>query len=283
MPTESDQLLATFLDEADENLAALESGLLSVNDGAADAEVLNAVFRAAHSIKGGSGLFGFDAITRLTHALEQLLDRIRKGQLPVTRDRIDLLFRAVDGLNVLFAATRGGGAPRAPDELIAALNAAAGAGPAAAPLSPRTAGPESGTFRVTFVPGPLLLTDGPDPLLLLRNLAKRGTVRSVAVDTRRVPEIDALDPAQSYLEWVVVLDTQQPRSELEQVFAFVDAGSSLGITACDAHPAAASGAAGDGSRCAAPQALLDYEAALGQLLNWVTTHLPTALAELEGT
>ena len=70
---------ATFFEESREGLDAMEAGLLALEDGQHDPEVINSVFRAAHSIKGGAGTFGFDAIAGLTHVLETLLDELRAG------------------------------------------------------------------------------------------------------------------------------------------------------------------------------------------------------------
>lgn len=85
------QFHAVFFEEADEHLRNMESLLLEIDLAAPDAEAVNAVFRAAHSIKGGSGMFGFDDVTDLTHEVETLLDRVRKGQLPLTVEIVDVM------------------------------------------------------------------------------------------------------------------------------------------------------------------------------------------------
>jgi two-component system chemotaxis sensor kinase CheA len=272
MSVDIDQLLNTFLDEADEHLAALESGLLRVDDGPPDLDLLNAVFRAAHSIKGGSGVFGFEAITRLTHALEQLLDRLRKGQLPPTRDRIDLLLRAVDGLTGLLAAARAGSADAAvvPADVVRALNEAAGVEhrEAAAPVA-ATAGPTGPRVcRVAVTPGPRLLTDGTDPLLLLRNLGKRGELIEVTPDLGAVPALDAIDPTRCYLSWVVSIRTEEPPEALTGVFEFV--ADDCAVTVSEGGSAAGPFA----PLAAAGAALAEYESAFSQLRDWVANRLP---------
>ena len=72
------QFHTVFFDESDEHLQEMERILLEIDVSAPDDEELNSIFRAAHSIKGGSGIFGFDALTRLTHVMENLLDQARK-------------------------------------------------------------------------------------------------------------------------------------------------------------------------------------------------------------
>lgn len=89
----------TFFEEAAELLAEMESHLLELDLDAPDAEQLNAIFRAAHSIKGGAGTFGFEALQRTTHLLENLLDYTRRGELALRRDIVDIFLDAKDMLN----------------------------------------------------------------------------------------------------------------------------------------------------------------------------------------
>jgi two-component system chemotaxis sensor kinase CheA len=130
---------AIFFEEADEHVAAIESVLLRLNQAAPDAEDLNAIFRAAHSIKGTSGMLGFTEITSVTHVLENLLDELRKGERQLTEEALDLMLRAGDMVKMQVAFRRGALA-QAPDaapierELRALVERDAGgrAGPAAA-------------------------------------------------------------------------------------------------------------------------------------------------------
>ncbi|XZG70682.1 chemotaxis protein CheA [Chitinibacteraceae bacterium HSL-7] len=102
------QFHEVFFDEAGEHLAALESGLVELPLDAPDAEALNAIFRAAHSMKGGAGTFGFTDIAELTHILESLLDQVRKGQRPLTREIIDISLEAGDVLRQMVQMHRAG-------------------------------------------------------------------------------------------------------------------------------------------------------------------------------
>ena len=109
------QFYQVFFEEAQEHLTEMESLLLSVDPGEATADELNAIFRAAHSIKGGSGTFGFTDMTAVTHELESLLDKVRKNELALTDDMVDALLVAGDVLKAQLARHRGhggeGGAP----------------------------------------------------------------------------------------------------------------------------------------------------------------------------
>jgi two-component system chemotaxis sensor kinase CheA len=98
------QFLGVFFEEAEEHLAALEHLLLTLDITQPDPEALNGIFRAAHSIKGSSGMFGFDDITSVTHVLETLLDKIRSGQMVLQAEMIDVLLESRDVLLQLVAA-----------------------------------------------------------------------------------------------------------------------------------------------------------------------------------
>ena len=98
------QFLGVFFEEAEEHLAALEHLLLTLDVAQPDAEALNGIFRAAHSIKGSSGMFGFDDLTAVTHVLETLLDKVRSGQIALQAQMIDVLLEARDVLAQLLAA-----------------------------------------------------------------------------------------------------------------------------------------------------------------------------------
>jgi len=110
MAIDMSQFYQVFFEETEEHLASMESLLLGLDVGAPDPEQLNAVFRAAHSIKGSSGTFGFTDLAEVTHILENLLDRIRKGEQPLQEEMIDAFLDAGDVLKSLLAAHKGEGA-----------------------------------------------------------------------------------------------------------------------------------------------------------------------------
>jgi two-component system chemotaxis sensor kinase CheA len=100
-----------FFQECDELLGDLETGLLAIEQGSADMETVNAVFRAVHSVKGGAGAFGLDALVRFAHVFETLLDEIRSERKPCDDVTVKTLLRASDVLADHIAAARGQGAP----------------------------------------------------------------------------------------------------------------------------------------------------------------------------
>ncbi len=100
---------ATFFVECEEQLGELESGLMAMESGAADAETVNAVFRAVHSIKGGAGAFALDELVRFAHVFETTLDGVRAGRLQAAPAMLQIMLRAADALSDLVRVARDGG------------------------------------------------------------------------------------------------------------------------------------------------------------------------------
>ncbi|WP_176048945.1 chemotaxis protein CheA [Burkholderia sp. BCC1644] len=147
------QFYQTFFDEADELLAQMEQLLLNLDVDAPDPEDLAAIFRAAHSIKGGAATFGFSALTDTTHILESLLDRARNHELTLTKDMVDAFLETKDVLSDQLADYR---ASAEPDAAAAAticaklerLKAESGAGAPAAAAAPAPAAPVAAAVAV---------------------------------------------------------------------------------------------------------------------------------------
>jgi two-component system chemotaxis sensor kinase CheA len=110
MTIDMSQFYQVFFDEADELLAVMEKLLLALDVAAPESEDLNAIFRAAHSIKGGAATFGFTDITDVTHVLESLLDRIRKGEMALTAEHVEAFLVSKDVLDMLMDGHRNGSA-----------------------------------------------------------------------------------------------------------------------------------------------------------------------------
>ena len=98
MTIDINQFHGVFFDESDEHLQDMEQLLMTLDVDAPDPEELNSIFRAAHSIKGGSGIFGFDALMNLTHVMENLLDKARNQEIQVTAEIVDVFLQTLDVL-----------------------------------------------------------------------------------------------------------------------------------------------------------------------------------------
>jgi len=221
-----DGLLDTFFEEAEEHLAAFENGLLELEDNPGNRDVVARIFRAAHSIKGASGTFGLTDVTRFTHALETVLDRVRSGDLAYSRELAQVFLPSVDVLRALMRAAREGSAAPAEAasirvELEKFFVGSASAAPhadakAAAPVS------ASREVRVHFVPKLEFMSRGMDPLAMVRDLADVGEIVSREIDASKVPELSCLDPEQMHLSFWIGLKTEKTDKEIAEVFAFVD-------------------------------------------------------------
>jgi two-component system chemotaxis sensor kinase CheA len=241
----------TYFQECEELLLAMEEGLIAIEQGEAGNDTINAVFRAVHSIKGGGGAFGFDAMVTFAHGFETVLDLLRAGRLHAGGEAVKLLLRAGDMLADHVAAARGTRilAGDADSEIAAELAALSGEEPAdaAAPadfegldfapmpiLVDETPAPLEWSIR--FLPHAALYANANEPALLLRELAALGTMTAHA-DCARLPPLEALDPAESYLGWRVTLSTAEPRERIEEVFDFVQGHCDLAIEAALPQPA----------------------------------------------
>src|SRR5471030_2507516 len=149
------QFYQVFFEEAGENLELMEQKLLELNVDAADDEEMNAIFRCAHSVKGGAATFGFSDVAALTHQMETLLDKLRRHELTPTSAMVDVLLAAGDALKAQLAVHQGS-ASSAPDtsELLGRIRAMA-EGHAPAPVAKAAAAPaavSSSTLRSMPVP-----------------------------------------------------------------------------------------------------------------------------------
>lgn len=210
----------TFFQEAAEHLETMESALLSLRAGQSDGETLDAIFRAAHSIKAGAATFGFDAATRFTHVLESLLDRMRNGEIDRSAALVEVLLRAVDVLRLLVdAAARESEPPAIWEELVNELDRVGGAREPAKEAVAAT--PRETEYAIRFEPRPELLRLGLDPLLVLRDLAQLGSLAATA-DLSRLPALESLDPETCYLGWRLRLETSAGLDRIHDAFAFVE-------------------------------------------------------------
>ena len=214
---------ATFFEESREGLEAMEAGLLQLEQGNRDGELINSIFRAAHSIKGGAATFGFDAVAGLTHVLETLLDELRAGKRAVATPAIDAMLASVDVLRSLLAEAEHGqpADPAAVKDVHARLTAvlSGDAAPAAsaAPVA-KDAAPEG--WRIGFTPAPSLFMTGNDPLRILRELEHLAPLE-VACRIDRLPGFAQMDPLEAYLAWDLGLLGPVPRTAVEEAFAWV--------------------------------------------------------------
>lgn len=239
MSLDLSQFHETFFAESFEALDSMEAALLKLSAGESDLELINTIFRVAHSIKGGSATFGFNAIASFTHKLETLLDELRSGNRRANPSMVDTLLRAGDLMREMLAATQTRqpldgarvSALQAEIEGILATKGDSSGHVAAAPAAPAPEAPEQGGpvgWRIHFVPGPKLLRHGNDPVRLLRELGRLAPCE-VRVDAKWVPLLAELDPEECRLSWHIELTGAVEESAIRAVFDWVEGECDLTI------------------------------------------------------
>jgi two-component system chemotaxis sensor kinase CheA len=255
------QFYDVFFEEAGENLASMEAMLLDIDVAAATVDELNAIFRVAHSIKGGAATFGFSDVTELTHELETLLDRLRKEELKLRRDMVDVLLEAGDALKEQLARYQGK-TDRSPDtrDLVARIKKlAAGEVLAAA---------DDGARELLVKVGPLADGAAANGIAeLFRDIPSLGTIEPL--DEGRL----SADGLRTFR-----VKTTSPDSELVELFSFHVAREQIRITRFAGEARADAGDAGAGAPATARAGAAAEDAGFGFFVDPATLPAAQALA-----
>lgn len=235
------QFHQVFFEESFEGLEAMESGLLNLDMGDVDVEEINTIFRAAHSIKGGSGTFGFTAVSDFTHVMETLLDEMRDGRRKVTQPAVNVLLGAVDCLREMLTAIQNEQdidtqsvaehKLQLDQELRGGLNNSAQAvQPPVAKVKPTAKAPKTVApgWRIAFCPHLDMLKTGNDPVRIFRELANLGDLETT-VDQKGLPDFYDLDPEECYLSWGLSVTGDIPQANVEEIFDWVEESCDLSI------------------------------------------------------
>ncbi len=217
-----------FRQEAAELLESLEAALLDLGQNPGDGELVDAAFRALHTIKGSGAMFGFDRVASFTHDFETAFDLIRKGKIAAGNEIVTLSLEAKDHIRQLIedpistSEAEGERIVASLQQLLAGGAPAetsrgrAAAGPAEAAIPPEVL--ERWRIRITFAPE--VMRNGTNPLALLDDLRELGPC-TITANTDAVPELSALEPLDCLISWTVDLAAGCPRSDIEDVFLFV--------------------------------------------------------------
>jgi len=227
MSIDLEQFHETFFEESFEGLDIMESGLLELEQGDVDLENINTIFRSAHSIKGGSGTFGFTAVAEFTHDMETLLDQMRNGERKVSADVVDTLLGCVDVLRNMLHAIKDKSEIDTVNvaEMTQALKDILGADSAAANSSAAEtqAGLAVKGWQVSFKPYEDIMKTGNDTVRLLRELCSLSDSYEVFVDSEALPPLAEVDAEACYLSWRInLLGGEVSENDILDVFAWVD-------------------------------------------------------------
>ncbi|MBY3513693.1 chemotaxis protein CheA [Rhizobium laguerreae] len=217
--------VAVFRTEAAECLEAIEAGLLDLTHQLDNKDLVDAVFRGLHTLKGSGAMFGFEALAAFTHHCETAFDRVRKAEVAATSELVAAVLAAQDHMRALV---------NQPDadhgdtghKLLAQLQAAVGgkeAAPAAVPASAavrEAPAKKTNSWRIRFSLPANSMANGTNPLGLLDELRDLGEC-TVRANTSAIPSLDALTPTELHISWDVTLTSEQDRSAIDDVFIFV--------------------------------------------------------------
>lgn len=222
-----DELVQVFLEESEDEIRELETGLIKLEEEQDDENIINRVFRAAHTIKGSAGLVGFDDVSNFTHNIENILDRIRNKELKITKKLISNLLSATDLLKRLIAASAEGEEIDKVEieNMSSTLKRFIGVENRSESKSQSKATKNaSGDEKIIFITMKFrsdILSTGQDPVMLIRELADNGEILETHAYTESVPDFYSINPASCYTWWEIVLKTSRPLSDIQNVFLFV--------------------------------------------------------------
>ena len=219
------EIAQVFIDESTEGLDIMETGLLNFDLGMADPETMNAIFRAAHSIKGGGATFGFTEVSEFAHHVETLLDEMRQGQRAVTRDGVDLLLESVDCLRDMIGSLSSGDvdttvAAHLETRLETMLSSKDVADGQVAACNQRTADTDTGSWEIHFRPLPGMLKSCNDPARIIRELDRLGSLE-VCCEGAGALEFGEFDAEECHLAWTMTLVGDVARTDIDEVFSWV--------------------------------------------------------------
>ncbi|MCK6409685.1 chemotaxis protein CheA [Thauera sp.] len=242
-----DEITSVFVTESREQLAVLEAALLELENRPGDDDTLNAIFRSAHTIKGGAGVIECGYIVAFTHVVENLLDKLRNAEITLDSNLIALLLGCADHIgNLLGVLEAGAAGPDADlgadgEALLARLQRdwladkterAHGGQPAAMPPPIESSGGgavETDCWHISLRFGADVLRKGMDPLSFLRYLGSIGRIERLETLTDAMPAAEAMDPESCYLGFEISFSSNADKTAIERVFDFVRDDCSLRI------------------------------------------------------
>ncbi|MBU2892581.1 chemotaxis protein CheA [Colwellia sp. D2M02] len=255
MSVDLSQFIPSFLEESFEGLALMEAGLLNLHPG--DNETIHSIFRAAHSIKGGAGTFGFNNVTEFTHLVETLLDEMRDGRREVSSSDIEILLESVDCIRLLIEAARDeqsydkekvaktstrlsetlanhpstSNATLRNDESVNNHSPGVDSTISDAPKDEGalSEAPVKNQYNINFIPELSLAKTGNDPLFLFSALAELGEL-TVFASTAELPALTDIDAQELYLHWNILLNSTASIADIAEIFEWVEDECVLDIT-----------------------------------------------------
>jgi two-component system chemotaxis sensor kinase CheA len=227
------QFKQTFIDECNELLTDMQDKVIILDSGQADSDLLNAIFRCAHSIKGGAATLGFEQVAHFTHSLESLLDLMRAGKMEPSKEIIDVLLQSIDIIHEMICSVNEDktisddfgqavlshinllveGKSQVKEEVLSKENDTNNSN-------------KHKTFSIKFIPKLDLFASANEPLLIIRELKTLGSLQIIP-NIDAVPGLKEFNPDNCYLSWSFILETEESLNRVKEVFEFVEGNCEL--------------------------------------------------------
>ena len=252
---DSDEFISIFLSEANEIVEGLENDLVLLEDNKSDEDLLNKIFRSAHTLKSSAGTVGFTTMSELNHVAENLLEKVRSGKLDVTPTMITVLLEFLDTVKIMLqniidgkgeadgvnnieslkakikaiadgneidasvqAPTTASAAPTIKKETQTSTQAQA----IEEPEKKEESSSGSNVFHISMSFKATIFDNGIDPLMFLNDLRDIGTISNLKIDSSNVPPISALeDPYTCYTQFLLDISTNSTLEQVQNIFLFV--------------------------------------------------------------
>ena len=252
---DSDEFISIFLSEANEIVEGLENDLVLLEDNKSDEDLLNKIFRSAHTLKSSAGTVGFTTMSELNHVAENLLEKVRSGKLDVTPTMITVLLEFLDTVKIMLqniidgkgeadgvnnieslkakikaiadgneidasvqAPTTLSAAPTVKKETPTSTQAQA----IEEPEKKEESSSGSNVFHISMSFKATIFDNGIDPLMFLNDLRDIGTISNLKIDSSNVPTISALeDPYTCYTQFSLDISTNSTLEQVQNIFLFV--------------------------------------------------------------
>ncbi|MCP5047631.1 MAG: chemotaxis protein CheA [bacterium] len=233
--TNLDKLKEIFKSEVDELVEDSEEVLISLEKDVENVDLINEIFRIFHSIKGSAGVVGFSEMAHFSHGVENVLDRVRQGELRISKNLISLVLESIDILKNFIDFYFGG--PPVDEDKIQKIESSLNRFKGVAEDVEFKIQEKRETQRIKkhkFFGMHLELREdiflrGQDPIMLLRELADMGEFDSIRANMSRLPGIDTIDPHANYIFYDLVLRTRSSYDEIKDVFIFVMDDNNIGL------------------------------------------------------
>ncbi|MDA3780024.1 MAG: chemotaxis protein CheA [Bacteroidales bacterium] len=219
-----------FIEEATDNIKDLEQALLLLENNSEDNDLIERVFRAMHSLKGGGAMFGFEKLSEFTHHLENIYDRVREHEIKINKELLDLTFESVDLLKDLLDDNKidTKELDESYKDIINRVNQIAENPDNENDLNNSFIEPESNvdkkkikSYYLYFEPNIDIFKDGTNPLFLLDELQSIGKYKIYA-HLNRIPKIDSIEVENCYTYWEAIITTDEDENAITDIFIFVE-------------------------------------------------------------